>query len=330
MRRRVFVVATAACATMGWTAGTAAQSKRAPIVIGWLSNSSRESGAASLATFRQALADLGWKEGAQVTIEARWAEGNMDRLPALARELAAMKPALIVASPSSRSVVVLAKEAPHIPVVQASGGDLVSAGVAKTFAQPGGMVTGLASLPVDAAAKTIEFLQMMAPKLRRVGFLMDPGTLDPAGQRKVIQQAAQRFSIVPQLADAATGEAIDPALTSLARQSAEALVLMPSPVFVAHRQHILQFAQAQRWPVAAGNTVQWTEAGALLSYGADTSDNFRRSAYFVDRILKGAKPGDLPVEQPRKFELVLNARVAKTLGLKIPQELLLRADKVIE
>jgi putative tryptophan/tyrosine transport system substrate-binding protein len=172
---------------------------------------------------------------------------------------------------------------------------------------------------------------MTAPKLRRVGFLMDPGTLDPAGQRKVIQQAAQRFSIVPQLADAATGEAIDPALASLARQSVEALVVMPSPVLVFHRQRILQFAQAQRWPVAAGSyTEQWTEAGALLSYGADTSENFRRSAYFVDRILKGAKPGDLPVEQPRKFELVLSAKVAKTLGLKIPQELLLRADKVIE
>jgi putative ABC transport system substrate-binding protein len=169
----------------------------------------------------------------------------------------------------------------------------------------------------------------MAPKLRRVGFLMDPGTLDPAGQRKVIQRVAQRLSIEPQFANAAKVEEIDSALESLARQGAEALVSMPSPFFFPERQRILRFAQAQRWPVAAG-TAQWVRAGALLSYGADTSENYRRAAYYVDRILKGAKPGDLPLEQPRKFELVLNAKVAKTLGLKIPQELLLRADKVIE
>ena len=329
MRRRVFVAAAAAWAGIGWVAGAAAQSKRAPVVIGWLSNGSRESGAASLATFRQALAELGWKEGGQITIEARWAEGKMDRLPALAQELAALKPAVIVASPSSRPVVLAAKEAPHIPLVQASGGDLVSAGLAKMYAQPGGMVTGITNLPVEASEKYIEFLQMMAPKLRRVGFLIDPNTLDPAGQRKVIERASQRLSIESHFASAAKVEAIDPALVSLVKQGAQALVSMPSPLFGFERPRILRFAQAQRWPVAAG-TAQWVQAGALLSYGADASENFRRAAYYVDRILKGAKPGDLPLEQPRKFELVLNAKVAKTLGLQIPQELLLRADKVIE
>jgi putative tryptophan/tyrosine transport system substrate-binding protein len=328
MRRRVFVVA-AAAAAMHWAAGTSAQSKRQPLVIGWLSNSSRESGAASLATFRQGLADLGWKEGAQVTIEERWAEGKMDRLPALARELVAMNPAVIVASPSSRPVIVAAKEAPHIPLVQASGGDLVSAGLAKTYARPGGMVTGITNLPVEASEKYIEFLRMMVPKLRRVGFLMDPNTLDPAAQRKVIRRAVQRLSIEPQFASAAKVEEIDPALASLATQGAEALVSMPSPLFGFERPRILRFAQAQRWPVAAG-TAAWVQAGALLSYGADASENFRRAAYYVDRILKSSKPGDLPLEQPRKFELVLNAKVATVLGLRIPQELLLRADKVIE
>jgi putative tryptophan/tyrosine transport system substrate-binding protein len=329
MKRRVFVVATAAWAAIGWAPGTVAQSKRAPIVIGWLSNSSRESGTPSLAAFRQGLAELGWKEGSQVTIEERWAEGKMDRLPALARELAAMKPAVIVASPSSRPVIVAAKEAPHIPLVQASGGDLVSAGLAKTYAQPGSMVTGITNLPVEASEKYIEFLRMMMPKLRRVGFLMDPNTLDPAAQRKVIERAAQRLLIEPQLASAAKGDEIDPALASLAKQGTEALVAMPSPLFGFERPRILRYAQAQRWPVAAG-TGAWVQSGALLSYGADASENFRRAAYYVDRILKGSKPGDLPLEQPRKFELVLNTKVAKTLGLKIPQELLLRADKVIE
>jgi putative ABC transport system substrate-binding protein len=329
MKRRTILTVAATWPVVGWTAAAMAQPKRQPVVIGWLSNSARETGETSLAAFRQGLAELGWKEGVQVTIEARWAAGKMDRLPALARELAALNPAVIVTSPSSRPVMAAAKEARSIPLVQAAGGDLVSAGLAKTYARPGGMVTGITNLPVESSEKYIEFLRMIAPKLRRVGFLMDPKTLAPDDQRKVVERAAQRLSIDPRFAQATQVGDIDSALASLAKQGAEALVPMPSPLLGFERTRILRFAQAQRWPVAAG-TAAWVRDGALLSYGADASENFRRAAYYVDRILKGAKPGDLPLEQPRKFELMLNAKVAKALALTIPQELLLRADRVIE
>ena len=327
--RRALLATAAASLVPGWSRLVAAQPKRQPVLIGWFSTASRESRAASLAAFKQALAELGWKEGVQVTIETRWADGRLDRLPALAQELVAMDPALIVTSTSTRPLTAVLKVASHIPLVQAAGGDLVSAGLAKTFARPGGMATGMSGQPVDLIEKHIQYLNMIAPRLRRFGFLLDPNTLAPDEQRKIVHRVVQRLSIEPKFAEASQVKDIEPALASLVKQGAEALVVLTGPFYYFERERIMRFADAQRWPVAGGATVS-VQAGALLTYQADLSENFRRSAYYVDRILKGAKPGDLPIEQPRKFELVLNANAAKRLALSIPQELQLLAHKVIE
>ena len=326
MKRRIFLTASAVWLLAGRPVPASAQSRRGPVVIGWLAMGSREAGASSLAAFKQGLAELGWKEGAQVVVEARWAEGKQERLSALLKEVLAMKPAVIVVGP--RAVTVAAKEAPNTPLVQAAGGDLVTGGFAKTYARPGGMVTGITGLPVDASEKYIELLASAVPKLRRIGFLIDPNVLAPDIHRKTARQAAKRLSLQPLLAEAATAEAIEPALASLAKQGAEALVPMPSPFFGYEQPRILRFAQAQRWPMAGGSG--WAERGALLSYFADASENHRRSAHYVDRILKGTKPGDLPLEQPRKFELVINAKTARALGISVPQSVLLQASRVIE
>jgi putative ABC transport system substrate-binding protein len=206
MRRRLLVAAAAAWPLIGWTRIASAQSKRAPLVIGWLSNGSRESGAASLAAFRQALADLGWKEGAQVVIETRWADGHADRAGALAADLAARQPAVMVGT-TLRMVAALNKAAPATPIVQISGANPVTAGLAASLARPGGMVTGITGLPVDASEKYIELLASTVPRLRRVGFLIDPNVLAPDIHRKTARQAAKRLSLEPLLAEAATAEA---------------------------------------------------------------------------------------------------------------------------
>lgn len=327
--RHAFLLAVA-----GWVAFAAgdaalAQSKQKLVVIGWLSMGSKEGGARNLAAFREGLSALGWKEGSQIVLEARWADGSPDRLPVLAEELVAKKPAVIVAATGSRAVTVAVKAAPRIPVVQASGGDLVAAGLAASLARPSGMVTGISNIPTETSEKYLELLLAAAPKLKRVGFLMDPNVLNPALQTKAAQRAAAQHSVDARFAQAPKAEDVESATAALAKQGAEALIVMPSPLLTLERRRILKLASTHRWPVVGGSH-GWSEDGALLSYGVDATANYRRAAYYVDRIVKGTKPGDLPIEQATRFELVVNAKTAKVLGLRVPQELLVRADKVIE
>ena len=305
-----------------------AQSKQAPILIGWLVVQSRESTGHYLAAFKEGLAALGWKEGSQIVIEERWANGQYDRLPALAAELAGKKPALIVAAPS-QTVAAVAKAAPHTPIVHATGSDPVAAGFAASLARPGGMITGLTNFATDVTEKHLELLLAAAPKLKRVGFLTDATNVNLALMMKGAERSVAQRSIEARFAKAARPDEIDTAISQLAKEGVQALVVFASPMFNNERRRIVTLALAHRWAVI-GPSSEYAHAGTLLSYGADNTANFRRAAYYVDRILKGAKPGDLPMEQPTKLELVVNATTAKALALTISPEILLRADKVIE
>ncbi|MBI4205382.1 MAG: ABC transporter substrate-binding protein [Betaproteobacteria bacterium] len=312
----------------GWLAEAHAQSKQKPVVIGWLHTGTREAGANSFAAFKKGLAALGLKEGSNIVIEARWADGHFERLPVLAGELAAKKPAVLVAT-SAAVAIRMAEAAPNIPIVQASGANPVQTRLAKSLARPGGMVTGITNLSTELSEKLVEMLVAVAPKVRRVGFLLDGNSRNPSVWLEPARRSAAQYAVEAHFAQPATAEDIEPAVSALAKQGVQALISIPSPFLGSQRTLIIKYAQAQQLPVV-GSARVWAEHGALLSYGADTSANFRRAAYYVDRILKGTKPGDLPIEQPTKFELVINMKTAKALGIAIPQAMILRATAVIE
>ncbi|MGH8700118.1 MAG: ABC transporter substrate-binding protein [Burkholderiales bacterium] len=327
MRRRNFILATAAWPLAARAGAVLGQPKKAPVLIGWLHGGSREANGHIFAAFKDGLAALGWKEGSQVVFEERWANGWIERLQPLAEELAAKKPAVIVGLGSS--VRAAAKAAPNTPVVQAGGADPVAAGLVKSLARPGGMITGVSSIQSEISEKLLELLLAAAPKLRRIGFLFDSTTGNIALQRENTRRSVAQYAVEARYAEVARLEEIEPAISRLTKEGAQALVLLPSQMFLVERRHIVKFALARRWPVIAGQR-EWADDGTLLSYGVDPSSNSRRAAYYVDRILKGAKPGDLPIEQPTRFELVINMKTARALKLEISRELAVRVDRVIE
>ena len=305
-----------------------AQSKQAPVVIGWLNTGSRESQGNFLAAFKEELAALGWKEGAQVVFEERWVNGQRDRLPALIEGLKARKPAVIVAATVTATIAV-AKALPNTPIVQANGSSPLAAGLVASLARPGGMVTGVTNIVNEVSEKDLELLLAAVPKLKRIGFLADPNSSIYQQSLAMARRSAAQHSVEARFADAAKPEEIELAISRLAKEGAQALVVLSSNWFSSERQRIVKLALARRWPIIASAS-EFPEAGALLSYGADSWATYRRAAYYVDKILKGAKPGDLPIEQPTKFELVVNLKTAKALGLTIPQPFLMRVDRVIE
>ncbi len=325
--RRTFLIAAAAWPALAWMGAVRGQSKQ-PILIGWLSSQSRTLGGRNLTAFKEGMAALGWKEGANYVLEERWADGRVDRLRTLAEELAARKPAIIVAAPVNATAAA-AKAAPKTPVVQAIGYSPVDGGLAKSLARPGGMVTGVTNIPDEVSEKFLELLLAAAPKLKRVGFLVDSASPRYGAITKVARRTAEHYRVEARFAEVAKAEELEAAVSRLAKDGVQGLVVMPSSWLAVERARIVKFALAHRWPVVAGGGA-WAEVGALLSYNANTLANYRRAAYYVDRILKGTKPADLPIEQPMKFELVLNMKTARALKLEISRELGVRADRVIE
>ena len=307
---------------------TFAQSRPAPVVIAWLSLNSRETGGRFLAAFKEGLAALGWKEGSQFVIEERWANGQYERLAPLAAELAAKHPAIFVAGPS-QPVAAAAKAAPRTPIVHATGSDPVAAGFAASLARPGGMITGLSNLATDITEKHLELLLAFVPKVRRVGFMTNARNVNLALMMKGAERSVAQRAIEARFAEAARADEIEPAMARLAKEGVQALVVFASQLFTIERRRIVTLALARRWPMI-GPESEFADAGALLSYGADAVANFRRAATFVDKILKGAKPGDLPMEQPTRLDLVVNATTARALGLAIPHSIEIMATKVIE
>ncbi len=325
-RRKLAMALTAGAFAAPFT--SFAQSRPAPVVIAWLSLNSRETGGRFLAAFKEGLAALGWKEGSQFVIEERWANGQYERLAPLAAELAAKNPALFVAGPS-QPVAAAAKAAPRTPIVHATGSDPVAAGFAASLARPGGMITGLSNLATDITEKHLELLLAFVPKVRRVGFLTNARNVNLALMMKGAERSVAQRAIEARFAEAARADEIEPAMARLAKEGVQALVVFASQLFTIERRRIVTLALARRWPMI-GPESEFADAGALLSYGADAVANFRRAATFVDKILKGAKPGDLPMEQPTRLDLVVNATTAKALGLAIPHAIEIMATKVIE
>ena len=323
-RRKLLIALGAASLTPRMLYAQATQ----PILIGWLNAGSRESGAHLLTALKEGLAALEWKEGPQFRIEERWGDGQARRLPSLTQELAAQKPALIVAWGLSVTVAV-AKEAPPIPIVMVSSSDPVAAGVVASLARPNGMITGVAGFGIELAGKSLELLLAAAPKIKRIGFLNYAYSATGTRAMEAARRSAIQHSVEPRFADVASPKEIEPAISGLAKDGVRALVVLPGVLLLTERRRIVGLALAQRWPVVGGQS-EWPAAGALLSYGVDNMANTRRAAYYVDRILKGAKPGDISIEQPTTFELVVNLKTAKALGLTMPPEIMVRATRVIE
>jgi putative ABC transport system substrate-binding protein len=268
-------------------------------------------------------------EGENLVIERRWAEGRVERFPSLAAELVRLKVEVIVAGPTPPAVA--AKNATGtIPIVMWGVGDPVGQGLVASLARPGGNVTGLSfSVGWETFGKGLELLKETVPKVRRVAVLSNPANASHALAIENVKVAARSLGVQLQLLEARGPEEFEGAFAAMAKERVAALLVPTDPVFFLHRARLAELAAKNRLP-SVHSLREYVEAGGLMSYGPSLLDLLRRAATFVDKILKGAKPADLPVEQPTKFELVINLKTAKALGLTIPQSLLLRTDQVIE
>ena len=278
--------------------------------------------------FRQQMRQLGYVEGQNVSFEPRWAQGEDDRLPKLAAGLVSLKVDLIVTGGSNAAVA--AKRATStIPIVMATGSDPVAVGLVTSLRQPGGNVTGMTSINSELAGKRLELLRNVAPRASRIALLWDkrdPGArLGADGTEAAAKTAGLTIHSVP--VDSVAG--LEAAFATVVRDRAGAVIILSTARLFSYRKRIAELALKHRLPTVVGSR-EYVEAGGLASYGTDFPDLFRRAAVYVDKILKGAKPADLPVEQPTKFELVINLKTAKALGLTIPPSLLGRADQVIQ
>jgi putative tryptophan/tyrosine transport system substrate-binding protein len=309
----------------------AQQPKKVPR-IGYLSNNDPATESARSEAFRAGLRELGYIEGQNIASEYRYAEGKADRLPALAAELVRLKVDIIVVGAADTAIRAAKNATKTIPIVMTGPGlDPVEAGYVESLARPGGNVTGITNLGGELGGKHLELLKEAVPKLARVAVLYDPATPDSVHDvKEVLPVAAGALGLTVRSWEVRAAEDFDKVFAAISKWRPDGLyVPRRSPLMRANEKRIVGFALKSRLPSAYGSR-GYVEAGGLMSYGTNPADSYRRVAYYVDRILKGAKPADLPVEQPTKFELVINLKTAKQIGLTIPQSLLYRADKVIK
>ena len=328
MDRRSFITGVALGLLAGAPAAEAQQTKKV-YRVGWLSPGSRPSGpSAELDAFQQGLRELGYTEGRNITIEYRYAEGSEERIPVLAAELVRIKVDVIVsvAGPVTRA----AKDATAtIPIVMVQSGDPVGAGLIVSLAQPGGNVTGIVTLSAELIGKRLELLKATFPNVSRIAVFTRAANPAVAVWLKDMEVAARSLGLQLQVLEVGGVGDFDKVFEAAVRARANAVMELPNPIFHQNRQRIVDFAARSRLP-AMFHTRDFVDAGGLMSYGANYPSLYRRLASYVDKLLKGAKPADLPVEQPTKFDLVINLKTAKALGLTIPQLILVRADQVIE
>ena len=296
--------------------------------IGFLEASSPSAIAARIEAFRQGLRELGYVEGKNVAIEYRYAEGNFDRLPALAAELVRLNVNVIVtggptAIPAAKAATTV------IPIVMAFDTDPVGSGFAASLAKPGGNITGLSTLAPELSAKQIELLKEIVPKLARVAVLGTASRPGSAHALREVENAAKALKVQVQFQDVVDPKGIDAAFLAARKGSADAVLVLGSPLFNANRMELTELASKSRYPVIY-DRAEFVEAGGLMTYSVSLADLARRAATYVDKILKGAKPADVPIEQPTKFDLVVNMKTAKAPGIKIPNSVLAQATRVIE
>lgn len=283
---------------------------------------------ARLDAFKKGMSELGFVEQRDYVVEERSARADLSQLPALAAELAALKVDVIMTA-GTPSALAANKAAGSIPVVTATAGDPVGSGLAGSLARPGGKVTGLTNISSELVVKRMDLLREVMPRIQRVGLFYDPGnSLDMLTLAR-FEEYCVKLNLQPVRAPARNRDEIAGAFAVLIRNRAQAVIVPPTNTNHSSRELIVQTAAKQRLPCIVGRA-DYAEAGGLISYAPDIPDLHRRSAAYVEKILKGAKPGDLPIEQPTKFEFVVNMKTAKALGIKIPQSVLLQATKVIE
>jgi putative ABC transport system substrate-binding protein len=274
------------------------------------------------------LRELGYVDGKNIAVEYRWADGKYERLVPLAAELVQMKVDVIVAA-SSPAIRAVQQVTTTIPIVMVRTGNPVGQGFVASLSRPGRNITGLSNINIDVSSKYLELLRVAVPRLSRVAVLVNPGSPNYPNNLKPIEAAEKTNGVAISPARASTESQIEAAFVGMTREHAGALIVLPDSFFLAQTRRLVQLAAQHRLP-----TMFWTrepvETGGFMSYGQNNAEHYYRAASYIDKILKGAKAGDLPVEQPTKFELVINLKTAKAIGLTIPQDLLLRADKVIE
>ena len=327
MDRRTFI-GTVAGALLAAPLAAEAQPARKVHRIGFLGNSTEALEANLVGPFRDGFREIGYIEGRDLAIEYRWAEGQYDRFPALIAELIALKVDVIVTAGTPAALAVR-RATTAIPLVMVAVGDPVGSGLVKSLARPGGNLTGLVSIAPDLEGKRLELLTEVVPRLSFVAFLLNPANAFHVTSEKQARAAAKVLHLKVEFFPVRAESEFDHAFQSISRQRPGALVMLADRLFLHHRARIVDFAARNRLPTVYAYT-ELVEAGGLMSFGPSYLGMHRRAAYFVDRILKGVKPADLPMEQPSKFELMINLRTAKALGLTVPQSLLQRADQVIE
>jgi len=328
VKRRAFISLLGGAAA--WPLAARAQQSERVRRVGVLMNLTADDDDASprVTALAQGLQQLGWTAGRNVRIDYRWGAVDADRSRRYATELLALAPDVILAS-SSPAVAALQQATPTVPIVFVNIIDPVGAGFVDSLAQPGGNATGFISYEYGLSAKLLELLREIAPELKRVAVLRDPAIATGIGQLAGIQAAAPSFGVEVRPVGVRDADEIERAVTAFARSSNGGLIVTGSPLTALHRKLIIALVARHRLP-AVYPFRYYPTSGGLISYGPDTTDPFRRAAGYVDRILKGEKPNDLPVQAPTKYELVINLKTAKALGLEVPPTLLARADEVIE
>jgi len=325
MTRREFITLLGGAAA--WPLAARAQQAAKLPTIGFFASATSETQGRLVAAFVQRLRELGWIENRTVAIEYRWAEGRPERFAEIAAEFVRLEVNVIV-TPATAAVVAAKQATSVIPIVFGAAGDPVGTGLVASLARPGGNVTGLSMQTPDLAGKRLEVLREVVPRLRRLAILVNVGNPVSLLELGEVQAAARTLGLEFHTLEIRRAEDIAPAFKALEGR-AQALYVSPDALVITNRARIQTLAMGVRLPTMHGSR-DYVEAGGLMSFGANFPDQYRRSADYVDKILRGAKPADIPVEQPTKFDLIINLTTAKALGLDVPDSLLARADEVIE
>ena len=327
MRRRQFITLLGGAAATWPLAARAQQPAKIPR-IGFLGNSTATMEANLIGPLRDGLRELGYEEGRNVIIEFRWADGKYDQFPALVAELLAAKVDVIITA-GTPATLAIKKATSMVPLVFIAVGDPVGTGVVPNLGRPGGNITGLSSIAPDLEGKRLELLREVVPKLSHVAFFLNPANAFHTASMRQARVAAQSLGIKLQPMEVNKSEQLDGAFASIVKEKPDALLILADRIFLHNRKRMMEFAIQQRLP-SVNAYRELVEAGGLISYGPSYEDMHRRAAVYVDKILKGTKPADLPIEQPTKFTLLINLKTAKTLGLTVPPTLVARADELIE